>query len=280
MNWAKPNAEQAGLVRAGTKKNGKGKQMIRKPIITGLGHVDAGKCVAKGSRVFLSNGELKPIENIFEEALNGKGKKTVLEDGIYIELAEPLFVVGEENGQFKPMIATHIWKLEKKELVRIQTENGLSVETTPEHPFPVLNENFGVSYVPSRDLKENEYLVVPASIPGASIHIEAVQSIFLQRLAEENFIAFIEPSLSFSIYKILAKGSRQLYTHSIRNNRFRILRLLHLAGSSFSTGELFGQIKTVKPSATKWRCGHGSKKIGLPRTQEEWAQFFYFVGLF
>ncbi len=252
---------------------------IRQPIITVLGHIDHGKCVAKGTNIFLADGKIDPVEEIFEKELV-HGKSIVDEDGLIIELKDPIFVLGEEKNQIKKFMVTHLWKLKKDTLVKIQTENGFEIETTPEHPFPVLNEKFGISYVRASDLSENQFICVPKSLPIEVQNSLPVKERILECLKNSDFLVFIRKSFSQHV-KILANiNSYSMHYDDFYNNRLRISDFLALSKNHFNVEQIFDEIESVKQSTRKWRAGHSSKKIRLPKTDEELKNLFCFAGLF
>lgn len=117
--------------------------MIRQPIVSVLGHVDHGKCVAPDASIPVEGGETS-AGALYRAS---EGDYILLEDAkVLIPRKAPrLLSLGKDlQAMWSPCPA--LWKLPSpKAMVQVQLSNGSRLLTTPEHPFLV--EDLG--YVPA-----------------------------------------------------------------------------------------------------------------------------------
>ena len=127
-----------------------------------VGFNGVGKCVSGDTLVPLANGDIMPIEDLYEkEKLNSK--ESQLEDGYIINNPSlDVFSVNPYSLKIEKIRAQNIWKLKKDRLLQVTLENGHEIKVTPEHPFFVLKPG---SIVQKRaDLVSTEdYLMIPKS---------------------------------------------------------------------------------------------------------------------
>ncbi|MBI4210725.1 MAG: translation initiation factor IF-2 [Candidatus Diapherotrites archaeon] len=258
--------------------------MIRKPIITVLGHVDAGKCVSGNTRIFLNDGTTSTIKELFEQH-EEKSKKLADKDGVGLEVSEKLLVLGEENGKIEKKPISHIWKLRKKELMYIEFETGQTIEVTPEHLFPMLNEDVDFSYKPASLINEKDFVAVPHRLSAQEHSLDGVKSIIINKLAEnKGILAFCLNEFVEEITPAMMNHEKNLMTITIRaciqKNRFRLADLVRVCiAEQISLAKLYDSIEFFKYSTTKKRASHKSIKIKMPKTYEGIREFCYIAGL-
>ncbi|RJS85934.1 elongation factor EF-2 [Candidatus Bathyarchaeota archaeon] len=143
------------------------KLMSKKENIRDIGiiaHIDHGKCIDGESRVLLDTGESVKIKDLFEKFASRGEVRTV--KGGYVVQTGDLKVLGADLKSFKlkPVKAHYIWKLKADRLIKIETETGESIITTPEHPFFTINRNGVVSPVRADELNPENWILRPSNI--------------------------------------------------------------------------------------------------------------------
>ncbi len=142
-----------------------------------LGLYGQGKCVHGNSKVQLSDGSMPKIEELYNKYAK-KLSMEMLEDESIIDINKENVLVPSFNPhtlKIENKIATHLWKLNKKELYEIHLDNGndFSIKVTPEHPFFVLR-NGEVIQVRADEIKESDFIATPReiSIDGKLVRLE------------------------------------------------------------------------------------------------------------
>ncbi len=146
---------------------GKELKLQKKTKILFLGLYGSGKCVHKDTKIQLSNGELINAEQLYDKFKNLNEKK--IENGKIIDISNQNLLVPSFNpktGKIENKFATHLWKLNKKDLYEIKVDNGndFSIKVTPEHPFFVLR-NGKIIEMPADQLSEEDFITLPENIP-------------------------------------------------------------------------------------------------------------------
>ncbi|PIU21569.1 MAG: translation initiation factor IF-2 [Candidatus Diapherotrites archaeon CG08_land_8_20_14_0_20_34_12] len=262
--------------------------MIRQPIITVLGHIDHGKCISGDSQIFLANGRIKTIKALFEE-FKDKAEILLDDDGIALQLRENLYAFGEENGKIKPVLISHIWKLKKERLMAIKTRTGGSIKTTPEHPFLTIDKNFSIIYKQAKDVEIREYVAVPAEtkVTINAKGFDEIKAMFIEKLAENpEILIFVDNELNIEIktamanINISANGLISNQYHAFKNNRFRLNEFIPLARQlGIKPETIYEHTKCIKHSSKKQRASHRSTKIELPKTEKEFKEMLYVIGM-
>ncbi|MFB6115501.1 MAG: hypothetical protein ABEK04_04340, partial [Candidatus Nanohalobium sp.] len=124
------------------------------------GGTGSGKCLTPGSKISLSDGTLRDIEEVVESDLDNKEE---IEDGWKADSDVKLFSMDEDNnvGGRK---AEKVWKREAPdEMFRIKTGSGRSIEATAEHPFFV-NQEGRIEKLRADQIDEGDHIPSPRSI--------------------------------------------------------------------------------------------------------------------
>ena len=132
-----------------------------------------GKCLRKGTRVLLANGQYENIEN-----LSGGAD-----------------IVAFDGKSFIPRQAQWVYQ-GKKPIVRLVTKSGRKIDTTWTHPY--LTEN---GWKKVSELKPGDRVVVPSNIPFfGSKHISTEKASFLGLWIAEGTGGATSPELSTVTY--------------------------------------------------------------------------------
>lgn len=130
------------------------------------GPPNAGKCVTPDTEIILYNGEIRPIENVFLEALDKKSQLNTK----YHDIKEHYIDVSDMNIQI-PSFDPSTLKITPKnvafvyrqkydgEVYKITTKSGRSVRATPNHPLIRISDN-GVEKVRSADLRLGDSVAI------------------------------------------------------------------------------------------------------------------------
>ena len=132
-----------------------------------LGLYGSGKCVHPESNIQLSDGNIIKIENLYEK-YKKYFKEEELEDGKIINISNANLFVPSFNpltAKIENKKATHLWRLNKKELIEVKADNGndFSIKVTPEHPFFAL-KNGQITQIRADEITENDFIALPREI--------------------------------------------------------------------------------------------------------------------
>jgi len=155
-----------------------------------LGLYGAGKCVHSESNIQLSDGNIIKIEKLYEE-YKKKFKEEELEDGKIINISNSnLFVpsFNPKDAKIENKKATHLWKLNKEELIEVKVDNGndFSIKVTPEHPFFILRDG-KILQIKAEELTEQDFIAMPknVNISGSSIDLH-------QKVRNLNLLVYLD----------------------------------------------------------------------------------------
>ncbi len=262
---------------------------IRQPIISILGHVDHGKCVVPETLIPLTNGELLTAKEIFDKYSKG-GIEREVDDGIAIEIKDgPEIFTFNGKKSIKKRIS-HLWKLfSPKRLVSVKLRSGDEITTTPEHPFMVLDNDLEIRYKKAKDIEKGEFIIVPRKLNFASNMDKAKEYIINALENAENFVVFLNEPRSENFFRKLQKDTLQnlqkkglFTTHAYsckQHKRLRAKDFVKLARyAGFNTLEMYDLIGKIKNSTQKWRAGHTSNPITLPKTESDFKKLGYVLG--
>jgi len=126
------------------------------------GGFGTGKCVMPGTPIFLSDGSIKIIDEIFEEAKGGKPDYSLAEE-LY-KLKSPLEVLGFDGEKIKPVKATHVYRGYTDKVVEIETSSGRKIRVTPDHKLVVFNPEKGFEDIEAKNIQPGMFLVIPRKI--------------------------------------------------------------------------------------------------------------------
>ena len=123
-----------------------------------VGDPGVAKCVAPGTKVLLSDGTLRNIEEIVEEKL--KENCTEIDDGYYAEGYLPIITL-DKDGKNKHSFANIFWKRSAPEaMYKIKTKSGKEIIVTPTHPFFVPDKD-KIKCKPAKDLELSDFIATP-----------------------------------------------------------------------------------------------------------------------
>lgn len=126
-----------------------------------VGDPGVAKCVAPGTKVLLSDGTLRDIEDIVEEKLQENSTK--IDDGYYAEGYLPIITL-DKDGKSKFAFANIFWKRTAPEVMyRVKTKSGKEIMVTPTHPFFV-PLNGKVVGKPAKELQVTDVIATPKNI--------------------------------------------------------------------------------------------------------------------
>jgi translation initiation factor 5B len=136
---------------------------LRQPIVTILGHVDHGKCIAPDTLIPLTSGEVLSAEKLYEIYSN-KGEIIEIDDGLVIKVENGPEVFSFDGRRLVKKKITHLWKrVSPSNLVRVKIASGHDVIVTKEHPFFICRDDF-IGWKSASELDKNDFILVPAHL--------------------------------------------------------------------------------------------------------------------
>ncbi|MFB6100355.1 MAG: LAGLIDADG family homing endonuclease [Candidatus Nanohalobium sp.] len=148
----------------------------------------AGKCVSGDTEIQLSNGNIVKIEDMVG------GFKEEIEDGtLHDNRAAGEAIALSNQKKLSEEEITDVWKRESpEELIKIETESGREIRTTPEHPYFTYSD--GLKKLRADNLEEGNYIATPRSFETSSEkqEIDIDRERFEFEETDEGFIVYGE----------------------------------------------------------------------------------------
>jgi len=139
--------------------------LVRPHIVLICGKRGTGKCVTPETPVFLGNGSLTTIKDVFDEAEKNGRVEIDSPDEKLVRLKERVEVDSlDGNMKARKSLVSHAYKKRiSEDCVKIQTKTGREITVTKEHPLLTLN---GVAeWKSSKALNAGDYIALPRSVP-------------------------------------------------------------------------------------------------------------------
>lgn len=142
------------------------KKQKEEPLISVfIGINGTGKCVHGDTSIQLADGQAISIKEIYDEVSLEHGERRIGDGFIVKNPGIEVFSVDLDSLKIKPKSVTMAWKLKApSNLIKLTLENGLTIETTPEHPFFTL-KNRGIITVRTAALEVDDYVMAPTRLP-------------------------------------------------------------------------------------------------------------------
>ncbi len=145
-------------------------------VILFFGINGSGKCVHGESNIQLSDGNVVKAREFYEK-YSERFVEIDLDNGKIIDVSDGNVIAPSFNPRtlkIEDKRVTHLWKLDKKELIEIKLDNGndFGIKVTPEHPFFVIR-NGNVVKARADEIKESDYVAVlrDVSIAGEFVDL-------------------------------------------------------------------------------------------------------------
>jgi elongation factor 2 len=269
------------------------KDPIRIRNVATSSHVHHGKCVSGDTLIFLENKTLFARE-LFEIAKKEGILKKKGREEIY-EFIKPLSVLTYKDGVISRETITYAWKIENSDkLIEIETKDGRRVKVTPEHKFLVF-KNGKIEEKEAGYLKKGEFLVLPTLIPSTSLNLGELKSLFMEKLSEDySFLIYLQDRLRKRLHrKIIEYGREKIWKeigskikmlsfyHGVWKGRYRIADLVKIAKKfGIDLSQIYDETEFISYRKGIKRYGsRTSVKLKLPKSEKEFIDFFYLIGL-
>ncbi|WP_461865262.1 LAGLIDADG family homing endonuclease [Thermococcus sp.] len=133
-----------------------------------VGDPGVAKCVDYETRVVLSDGTLRYIGELVEEAIENAKRKGILgiiDDGFYAPIELELYALDAKTLKVRKVKANIAWKRNApKRMFKIKTASGREIKVTPTHPFFIF-ENGQFKTRKAEELKIGDFIAVPRRVP-------------------------------------------------------------------------------------------------------------------
>ncbi len=149
----------------------------------------SGKSTRGDTQVLLATGEIKPIKELVENALDKTSVHVELDDGVFTyENHDRIKVLGLDTSSMKIVekdISAFVKREGEKHLYQIRTGTGRSVTTTGCHPVMIYRDGKIVSEI-VENLRENDFIAAPRKLelPEHELAFEGIK-------VDEDFARFI-----------------------------------------------------------------------------------------
>ncbi|WP_087037292.1 LAGLIDADG family homing endonuclease [Thermococcus litoralis] len=134
-----------------------------------VGDPGVAKCVEYNTEVVLSDGSIKPIGELVDEAIEKakeRGTFGVVDDGYYAPIDLEIYALDASTLKVRRVKANIAWKRTAPErMFRIKTASGREIKVTPTHPFFVFDEGTFKTRK-AEELKVGDFIAVPRAIPA------------------------------------------------------------------------------------------------------------------
>ena len=254
-----------------------------------MGHVDHGKCVHPDTQIPLPSGEIVTANELWkkysktEKVLTGLHEETIP--------VKNLKVYSFDGENMKAKRVSHLYKMDNvNKMLEFSLGSGDVIKVTPEHPFLTMNSVGTLTYQKAGLLKKGDFVAVPQTLPYKDKDLGVLKTTLLSILNKRgDFVVFLDPKKSVGFFKNLKKEGRWKLAKAgviknpatISNDELR-LRLDDLVGIgrhfNLVDSQIYDLVRYLKNVSPKWRAGHTSKLLELPKSESDFERFGYILG--
>ena len=259
-----------------------------------VAHIDHGKCVSGKTNILLENGKIEKAEDLFKLSEKGKKAKENKNEIVFdiSNLNEKVLSFDKNRKEITAKKITHVWKLKTNEkLIKLTFSNGSEIKTTLEHKFLLLNEKGKILEKQAKEIELNDFILAPKFIKTKPANLNELKQNILQNLAkddgffirlnERNSLEIKRKILDYGLERtrkeIQSKLKNKSFYQGAYNGRYRLTDFKKIC-EKFGY-DCFELIDSINYRESLKKDGHSSIDLKLPKTEYEFTEFSYLLGL-
>ena len=234
------------------------------------GPFGSGKCVSGDTPVFLADGSLARMDEIYEKIRNNASLKTLPNEEIY-SLNEPLPVFSLNCTSIKKAKAPQFYKGISDSLISIKTRTGRAVKVTPIHRLFKINPKGEIEETQARFLQPGEFIVGIRKVDTSDLEDKMLNAYDLPEAR------VLDESISIEISALIKRGREQGIAFDLSR-----ITLKNLADGSVTpklkwVREICQKMGVPLPKPNTLRGDRAGSEISLPeKVTPEFAEFLGF----
>ncbi|MBI5061296.1 MAG: signal recognition particle receptor subunit alpha [Candidatus Aenigmarchaeota archaeon] len=233
----------------------------KKILLVGL--FGSGKCVHKDSLIPTSDGQIRRIEDIYEE-YKIHGNEEQIDDGYVVgphpSVAPKILSFNPDTLKIESREVSGLWKRKAKSLLKIKLDNGSNHEiiVTPEHPFFVL-DNGQITTIRADNLSNGSFIAIPNSI-----NVNTTKELFLYDMLTEDFVIIDRTLTNAVLHSLREKYGTLKKAHSVIKPKMGYCMMTHILKKGIIPLKI---VKSASPDVLK-NLSHSIriKSYGLPKS--------------
>jgi V/A-type H+-transporting ATPase subunit A len=235
------------------------------------GAFGTGKCVAPGTPVLLADGQLVPVEELYERFAETSPRGQSADEAFLPACG--VSVLSFDGKKLRGQQISHVYRGRTDRLVRLRTKSGRTATVTPAHKLILFRPDASFEERATAELKEGDFIALPRRM-ALDLPIQSIDPYSIDgRIVEPSAISPVK-----ELIRALAdqRGSLKRLAQELGVSAPLLSGYLH--GPNRPTTSFVKKLYSVagleRPSISRLKAGTGGKVVAVPKhLDDELAEF-------